>query len=300
MSTKKPASQESGKKTAAKKSGARAAGASESRREALRQQQAAQARSQRNSRIMMIVAGIVALAILAVVGTVIWQDQAAKRERERLEAGSQITPPNAADKEGVGGITVNPKTADKAKYTMDLFIDYQCPYCAETEKAYGAVWKELADEGFIKLRVHTMTFMDEKTKTDHSTQLAIGAACADTRGKYWQFHTAAFNNQNATMPLYTDEVTQKTVPQEAGLTGADLDAWKKCFENKSTATFVRLVDEQSGKQGVTGTPTLKINGKNPQIKDADGKDVAWWTELDPNTQATTADWKKLIEKHAKA
>lgn len=266
---------------------------SASRRDVLREQQAAQARKKRTGRILAIVAGVLALAIIAVVAVVVIQDQRTKREAERLQSGQQLTPPNAV---GTDAILVNPEQGKNAKYTLNLYVDYQCPVCKQAEGLYGNVWKQLADEGFIKLQIHTMTFMSQNLKNDDSVQLAVGAACADLRGKYWEFHNTAyeFQPEKETQAGYDETDIEKTIAQKAGIAGADYDQWKRCLDGNQTATFVTAVDENASKSGVTGTPTLKVNGKNPQVPGDNGNQTDWWKVLDPDVNA----WKAAIEKAA--
>ncbi|MGA4669567.1 DsbA family protein [Propionibacteriaceae bacterium Y1923] len=260
-----------------------------SRRERLAaQREAEQKRQRRNTLIGAIVAGVLALAVIAVVAVVVIQNQSAKREQAEREAAAQIAPPNAVDE---SAILVNPDTGADAQYTLNLYVDYQCGVCKQTEEIYGETWKALMDEGFLKVEVHTMTFMDDQPSlnNDHSRRVAVGAACADTRGKYWEFHNAAFNRQGEGQ-LYTDSAMDGQIAQDAGLEGADFDAWKTCYDDNATAQFVDKVNENAGRNGVTSTPTIMVNGKNPQVE-GDGRMTDWWRVLDANTDA----WKKAIE-----
>lgn len=261
-----------------------------SRREALRAQQEAAAKQKRTRRVMALIAAVLALAVIAVVGVVVWQDQKKKREIARNEAQVQITPPNAVD---TTGILVNPEAKD-AKYTLSVYVDYQCSACASVEKDYGPVWKKLADEGFVKLQINTKTFLQPKYG-DYSEPLAIGAACADTVGKYWDFHSNVFPFQGQSIPLYSDRDVEKTIPDRAGIIGKDYDRWKTCFDNKQTAKFVREVQNNAERARITATPSITINGKNPQVDaNTESGKTDWWRTLDPDVE----QWKAAIEKHA--
>ena len=262
------------------------------RRSELQAQRAAAAkRQQRTGRIAAIIAGVLALAVIAVVATVVWQDRQTKREQQANEAASQITPPNAVGQEA---ILVNPDTGANAKYTLNMYIDYQCSVCKQSEDLYSSVWKQLMDEGFIKLQIHTMTFMDQNLQNDSSTKVAIGAGCAATTGKYWEYHDAAFKNQPTEGEPYPDTALTQTIPQQAGITGADYDKWKACYDSKATSQFVRMTNDNAFKKGVTGTPTIHVNGdKNPQV-DSSGQPTDWWKVLDPTVDA----WRKAIEEAA--
>ncbi|MGA4508440.1 thioredoxin domain-containing protein [Propionibacteriaceae bacterium G1746] len=275
-----------------KKATGKKAAESATRREQLRAQQEAQAKKQKTARLaMIIVSSVVALAIIAVVATVVIQDQRRKSEQASREASSQITPPNAVGQEAILAL---PAKAAEAKYTLNIYMDYQCPICKQSEDLYAPVWTELANEGFVKLQVHTMSFMDGNLKNDSSTKVAIAAACADTTGRYWEYHGAAFKHQPETEGAgYTDQDITRTIPEQAGITGAEYDKWKSCYDSKATSQFVRLTDENAFKAGVTGTPTIMVNGKNPQVQ-GEGRMVDWWKVLDPTTDA----WKKAIESAA--
>ena len=294
MSTKKakPTTSSPGKATtnattrANAKAGAKAS--EQSRRDRLAaQREAEQKRQKRVTLVGGIIAAVLALAVIAIVAVVVVQNQNSKREQAELEAASQISPPNGVDD---AAVVANAASAGKATYTLNLYVDYQCGVCKQTEDLFGPVWKTLMDEGFVKMQVHPMTFMDDVLGNDSSTKVAIAATCADTTGKFWEYHNAAFVNQPEEGLPYPDDVITQTIPQQAGLTGADYDKWKSCYDSKGTAEFVRKTNENAARAGVTGTPTLYVNGnKNPQVE-GDGRMTDWWRVLDTSPEA----WKKAI------
>jgi len=263
-----------------------------SRREELRvQQEAERARKKRQSIAMAIVCGILAVAIITVVTVVVVQDQRAKREQAAREAKAQITPPNA---DGTRAIVAGRKAKD-ATYTLDIYSDYQCPACKQAEDRYGKVWDQLVKDPDVTVRVHTMTFLDRNLHNDSSSRMAIAAACADTVGKYWAYHQATFAHQPAHEgDGYSEELRMKTIPEQAGITGADHTRWKNCVDTNATARFTRTVDDNAAKSGVTSSPTIKINGKNPSVGEGQ-EQMPWWASLD----ATPEAWKKGFEKFGK-
>ena len=48
---------------------------------------------------------------------------------------------------------------------------------------------------------------------------------------------------------------------QAGLSSAALTTWDQCYAAKSHNQWVESVQTQSEKDGVNGTPTVKLNGK---------------------------------------
>ena len=225
---------------------------SQSRREALRRQQEAQARAKRNSRIVLIGAIIAGLVLVAVFGTVLFQGMSAGQ--------STSTPPNAT--QAKDGIVVNPGKAKQGAPVVTLYLDYQCPVCKQFEETFGGVLNDMAGKGEIELQYHTMTFLDLNLRNDSSKRAGIAAACADIAGKYPDYHNTVFANQ----PLregdgYTTTQLRSEFASSAGIVGDKLTAFQQCYDSKATSGFVDGTNELASKAGVTATPTLRVNGK---------------------------------------
>lgn len=226
---------------------------SQSRREALRRQQEAQARAKRLNRMVLIGSIIVGVILVAVFGIVIFQ--------QARTGGSASAPPNATA--GNDGIVVNPGKATSGAPVVQLFVDYQCPVCKQFEERSGSVLETLAGSGQIQLEYRTMTFLDSNLLNDASTRAAEAAACADTVGVYPKFHDAIFAHQPSKEgDGYSNDLLRVTIPGEVGLTGDALTTFQKCYDAKQMAGFVSSTNDAASKAGVTGTPSLHINGKD--------------------------------------
>jgi protein-disulfide isomerase len=135
----------------------------------------------------------------------------------------------------------------KAPVTVVVFSDFQCPFCsrveptlAQVEKAYGdkvrVVWKHQP------LAMHP-----------NAVPAAQAAEAAREQGKFWEMHDKLFQNQQALSPeLYG------RLAKELGLDAARFDA-----ALKSQKLLARIQEDQAtaGKVGVSGTPTLFVNGE---------------------------------------
>lgn len=169
--------------------------AQQNRRDELRQRRAAaESKRQRRNIVLALVAGVIALAIIAVIATVVVQDRRARRERDQREAAAQIVPPHAVVTQA---ILANPDTAARARYTFDLFVDYQCSACKSAEEQYGGVWTKLAEEGFIKLQVHTLTFLDDAPGHNDTSSKRMARDTA-TRRSTWSPATPAWREPTST------------------------------------------------------------------------------------------------------
>ncbi|MEL4356896.1 MULTISPECIES: DsbA family protein [unclassified Luteococcus] len=234
------------------------------RREQLRLQQEAEAKRARTMRIVTIGALVLALAIAAIVGTVLWNNHRTKA----AQVTAQGTPPNAnADK---SGITVNPGKAKDGAPTVSLFFDYQCPACKQLEASHGKFFESLASKGEINFEYKTMTFMETNLANTASSRAGIGAACADKAGAYTSYHNAVFANQAAQeikgSEGYSDELLRTTIPQQVGITGQKLTDFQACYDNKATEGFVKGTNEKAAEAGISGTPSITVNGKKLDLQ----------------------------------
>ncbi|MDO5501229.1 MAG: thioredoxin domain-containing protein [Propionibacteriaceae bacterium] len=227
---------------------------SDSRRAQLRAAQIEQAKRAKNKRIAILaVVGVVVIALVA-AGALLFNRFSNEREA-RL---SDSTPPNATAERN--GIVAHPGRAAEGAPLVEVFSDYQCPACAQFEAAYGGTLDEMAEAGEIQLVMRTMTFLDRQPNGD-STRAANAAACADLTGHYAAYNKAVFDHQIAGAPGgLSDEVLTQTLTNQAGITGAGLDQFNTCFANTQFDDFVDNANNQAGRDGVTGTPTIRVNG----------------------------------------
>lgn len=225
---------------------------SQSRREVLRRQQEAQARQKRLNRIVAVGAGIVALVLVAVFAVIAFQQWGGG-------SGATGAPPNATAARD--GITVNPGKAKPGAPTLQIYLDYQCPWCKTLEDTHGKTIEELAAAGDINLVYSTKTFLDPGLRNDASYRSAVAAACADVAGVYAAYHDEVFANQPTTEGEgYSTDQLRTTFAQAAGINGDKLTAFQQCYDARTFGNFVKGVEEASAKAGVNTTPTVKLNG----------------------------------------
>ncbi|MCE1179551.1 MAG: DsbA family protein [Micrococcales bacterium] len=208
-----------------------------------------------NKILLATIAAIVAIA--AVVGAVIMGSQGEKTD----SAGGSALPAGAT-KMG-GGLVSNTSATlvDKAP-TLDIYEDFQCPACHQAEQLLGAKIDELAKAGKIKLTYHVMNFLDTNLKNDASTRAAKASFCAADAGKFQPVHDAIFTNQPANEgDGWTDEQLKKFVTDA----GVDAAAYDSCVKSDKHAQYLDAVQTQTTKDGVTSTPTFKLNGEQMKL-----------------------------------
>jgi len=224
------------------------------RREFLRKQQEEQRKVQaRNRRIVISVALVLAVVVIGVFAAVFW----AQAQRG---AGGNVVPPNANTDRS--GIVVNPTLAAAAAHKVVVYLDYQCPGCAELEKTYGTQLELAASSGTISLEYRAVAFLDPSLRNDASTRAAVAAACADTVGVYAAYHDQVFTNQpQREGDGYTSEQLRNVFPAAVGVTGENLTKFQQCYDSRATQQFVQGVTDAAFQAGITGTPQVHFDGQ---------------------------------------
>ncbi|WP_022910929.1 DsbA family protein [Aestuariimicrobium kwangyangense] len=264
--------------------------ADQTRREQLRAQQLADAkRARTRMRILYAVAGFMLIAIVATVGVVIYNDRQNKRDIAAREAASQVKPPHL-NADG-SGIVVNPQVTGDVP-TLSVYLDFQCPACKSANDYFGATVNKLAADGKLKLEYRVLTFLDTNLRNDSSERAARASFCADIAGSFGAFHDAVYANQPAEGTGFTDEQLRVTYPTAAGITGAKLTAYQKCYDDKATAQAVRDEESKARTTWQGSTPQYSVNGKSPKVKNEKGEDTDWWRVLEPTEQS----WVEAIDK----
>lgn len=154
-------------------------------------------------------------------------------------------------------ITLKPDTPflgnKNAKVTVVEFADYQCPYC---EQWYKTVYPELKskyiDTGKIKFIYQDFAFLGAD-----STTAAEAAHCAADQGKFWQYHDYLFSNQGQENTGWATADKQKSFAATLGL---NTGKFNQCLDSHKFAQQVQDETSAGKSYGVTGTPTIFING----------------------------------------
>jgi protein-disulfide isomerase len=210
----------------------------------------------------IVVATVVAvLAIVAVVAVVLISS--ASKEKQATSGGSAV--PTGAAAMGAGIVANSGVTLASGAPTLDIYEDFQCPYCGILEKSMGSTIRELGSKGQVKLVYHVLSFLDANLRNDSSVRSANAAACAADAGVFQAYHDAVFAGQPAREGAGYTDAQLVSFARQAGLSGNRLTTWQKCYGDRAHNQYVISVQDQSGRDGVTGTPTLKLNGSTLDV-----------------------------------
>lgn len=215
----------------------------------------------RGANTIVVAAVVVIVAIVAVVGGVVWSSQRSDdqaKAAQKAPAGASMGKPYRAYAD------VTPK---QGAPTLDVYEDFQCPACAQFEAAMAPTIEKAAKEGRVIVQYHVLNFLDDKTGASYSTPIANGAFCAAEKGKFQEFHDAAYKGQTAE----GQDVSIATIrgfAQQAGLAGEELTAWETCTTQAPYTDYVNSVDKEAFEVAkIGGTPSLRLNGTDLPTRD---------------------------------
>jgi protein-disulfide isomerase len=212
----------------------------------------AEQRARRRRRLLVGGGAIVILGL--VVAIAVSLISAAGDDEPSPAAGPVVVPAGAtAD----GGLTVG--SAD-APVLVEVFLDYMCPFCGRFERANGAELDRLLADGTARLELHLLSFLDEQSSgTRYSTRAANAVATVADRApdRLLAFHAALYANQpeEGSRGLGDDRIAD--LARGAGVP----DNVVSTFSERTFEPWIVRVTEAAFSSGITGTPTVRINGK---------------------------------------
>lgn len=136
-----------------------------------------------------------------------------------------------------------------APVTLTLFTDFQCPYCSKMPPLIDQVLKN--NPKTLKVVLKNMPLNFHKM----ARPAAYAAMAAHEQGKFWEFHDLLFNEKN---------LTPENIEKMASDLKLDMVKFKADMKSPEIIAKVQKDIEDAKKAGVTGTPTVFINGRRPQ------------------------------------
>lgn len=150
---------------------------------------------------------------------------------------------------------------------LTIFQDYNCIHCAEFENTYGDQIQALVESGKITLEVRNLTFLDANSPTFYSARtnnVAYSLASQVSTHDFLEFQKEIFSHQG------TGGLSNEELIEIASKYGADV---KDDVANNTWRPFVDTVTLESASNGISGTPTIFVDG---ELYNATGADFSEW------------------------
>ena len=222
-----------------------------SAREKAAEMRAEAARQEARRRAIAVVAAVAAVLVLF-VGAGVLIAYARHNQQVKTEAASQ-PPANLVD----GAMAVGNA---KAKVTIQMYEDFQCPVCKDFEQANAAQLAAWAADGTARLEYHPVAILDRYSSTNYSTR-ALNAAAAVFNvdpALFVKYHSLLYANQPAENSAGLPDSQLIDLAVQAGAQRTAIES--PITTEKYKGWTLKVTDDFSVK-GLTGTPTVIVNGK---------------------------------------
>jgi protein-disulfide isomerase len=142
------------------------------------------------------------------------------------------------------------KGGEKAKVVMEIFSDFQCPFCKRVEETLKQVEKSYGD----KIR---MVWRHKPLPMHKDAPLASEAAQEVWKQKgrdaFWKYHDTLFEKQGT-----PDALSRQNLENYAEPLGVDRVKFKKALDSNSNKAFVDSESAVADKAQISGTPAFVV------------------------------------------
>ena len=224
-------------------------------RERLAVEREKQRTAERRRRTLIVGASVVGvLGLAAVIGVVAAN---AGKSKSTKSSGPVVAPSGAQGKDSLA----IPVGKDGARSTLTVWEDFRCPACQAFETTYRPTIHELTDSGRLRVEYHLVRLIDGNLGGTGSLRAGNAAACAQDAGKFRDFHDVLYENQpEETNDAFSDNGRLITLAGKVG--GLDTATFRTCVNGGTHDAWVNKSNTAFKTAGLTGTPTVLLNGKN--------------------------------------
>jgi protein-disulfide isomerase len=146
------------------------------------------------------------------------------------------------------GIVFNPD----APLRIDIWEDFQCPFCNFFEQEMGGYLDELIRNQEAKVVYHMASFLGQE-----SVRATNASYCAVDEDRFLDFHKALYEVQgNENSGIFSNK-NLITIGSKLGVTS---ETFADCVNDNKYGDYVKKVAESMAPNKVEGTPTVFING----------------------------------------
>lgn len=147
------------------------------------------------------------------------------------------------------GISFN----EENPFRIDIWEDFQCPFCKFFETAMGGYLESLVRENQAKVVYHMASFLGQE-----SVRASNAVNCAVDEGRFIEYHRALYEVQASENSGIFSNKNLIEIGKRLGITSPEFES---CVNEQKYADTVSKVGQSMKKNGVEGTPTVFINGK---------------------------------------
>ncbi len=202
-------------------------------------------RSRRRRNNSNLIIGALVVIVVAIVVLVI-----VNNNTNAAGAAFSPNPPAPAPLDNCGTATCGNANAP---VTVDVYADFQCPYCMQFEPVLEQLGPDYVNTGKVKIVFHNFSFIG--AESDAAAQAAM---CAGDQNKFWMFANDLYKHQGAENSGVFSSDNLKKLAAAARL---DATKFNQCFDSGKYAGAVQQQTAEGRQKSVQSTPTFFVNGQ---------------------------------------
>jgi protein-disulfide isomerase len=220
---------------------------------------------------LIIIVGVLAVALGA--GMTLWRSS--KQDNSAAQPFTQQPTPVANQSPGTPNqipisqpgqgpvAAMHERGGPTAKVMVEEYGDYQCPPCGMLFHDLKTIEKEYGTQ--IRFVFRHFPLQGHK----HAVTAAHAAEAAGLQGRFWEMHDMIYQNQLSWSPA---DDARPVFIQYARDLKLDVERFNRDMDSPDVAARVSSDYQRGLAQGVNGTPTIFINGRqmNPNAVTLDG------------------------------
>jgi protein-disulfide isomerase len=208
-------------------------------------------RQQETRQRTLILGGFIVVVAIAIAGFLIYQNL----QNSRPVAPDSYTVVPTQTWPNADGKALGLKTD---KVVVQIFGDFQCTVCgAYFHGVEPQLMKDYVDTGKIRYEFHHFIVIDQNVGGTESHHAAEASECANEQNHFWDYHNMLYTNQGAEGG---GAFADNRLKAFAAALGLDTAQFNSCFDSHKYASVVDADQALGNQMGVSGTPTLFING----------------------------------------
>jgi protein-disulfide isomerase len=144
-----------------------------------------------------------------------------------------------------------------ASVTVEVWADYQCPYCARfSAEVEPQIISTYVSTGRVRLVFRDLAFLG-----DESRWAAVASRLAEQQGMFWPFHDYLFANQ---LGENVGSFSVERLEEIGGRIGLDRSAFEAGLQLDAARDLFAEIQAESQADatalGITATPTVVVDG----------------------------------------
>ncbi|MGH9900839.1 MAG: DsbA family protein [Pyrinomonadaceae bacterium] len=207
--------------------------------------------STHNRYLPFIIIGAV-LAVAVVAGTMWFRSAEPAAPAAATSQTASVQPVPARRDPLPGARPPHVRGVDRAPVTLEEFGDFQCPPCAALHPEMKKIEADFGERLRVVFRHLPLP------NHQYAVDAARAAEAAAKQGRFWEMHDMIFENQNAWKNGPDVRAIFTTYARNLGL---NVEKFKADMDAMDVAQRIVADQQRAASLGVTGTPTVFLNGR---------------------------------------